>query len=94
MRLHSCMRLLLIAVLCLFYADEGSITSSGSTYKGQIYIGPLENLAGQTFVQITLDEQRYPICIGKSKNLNFPIVGRSICRQLGYTDVSSNKTVV
>ena len=85
------MRQLLIAVLYLFYADKEKITSSESTYNGQVYMGSSPNLPEPTYVQINLDGDLLPICFDNNDNLNLLTVGGSICRQLGYTDATWNE---
>ena len=80
-----------------FSVDGENITSSESesAYNGQIHIDEVENLHGDSIPHIKLDEKIRPLCIDIiSDTATLTIVGRSICRQLDYTDVHSTDPVV
>ena len=80
-----------------FSTDGENITSSESqsAYNGQISLSELPNVRGESIAHIKLDGKLLPLCIDKiSDAATLKLVGRSIFRQLGYTDVHSADPVV
>ena len=66
-----------------FFADQDNITSSGSTYNGQLFLASQKT--EPIYPCIKLDGQMLPICM-ENNNTNFNTIGDSFCRQLGYTE--------
>ena len=73
--------------MCLFFAGGENITNSAASYNGQVFIGNQSDQPEQNYAYINLGGKLLPICIDNT-DLNFPAIGDSFCRQLGYTEIS------